>query len=106
MIFKLISGAFFTSSKTVIALVDTDLQLMKKIDPKSDIHPPNFVTSSQDFHIEFVKSLIDMKKVKARIISKKEILRRIGRTGFVHSTQEPPIQNRRVGTYFTVPRYC
>ena len=80
MIFKPIFVAFLTSSKTVIALVDTDLLLMKKIDPKSDIHPPNVVTSSQDFLIEF------------------------GRTGSVLSTWEPPIQNRRVGTYFTVLR--
>ena len=25
------------------------------------MHPPNFVTSSQDFHIEFIKSVINLK---------------------------------------------
>ena len=38
---------------------------------------PNFVTSSQDFHIEFIKSVINLKTssrsdIQARIISKRK----------------------------------
>ena len=53
--------------------------------------------------MEFVKGVIDLKNsqisdIQARVISKREILRRNGRTGVVFSKQEPPIQDGRVGT--------
>ena len=80
-----------------------DLQLMKKVDPKSYART-SFVTSNQDFHIEFPKSVIDLKKfrytsMKARIISKRKFSSRNGRTGVFLSTREPPVQNGRVVTY-------
>ena len=51
--------AFFTNAKTMKAFVGTDLKLMMKMVDKSNACAPNFVISSQDFHIEFVKSVID-----------------------------------------------
>ena len=49
LILKLVPGAFFTSAKTINAFVDTDLLLMMMM-----------VAQSQDFHIKFVKGLIDL----------------------------------------------
>ena len=54
LILKLISGNSFPCNKKVWALVDTDLLFMV-------MHTPNFVNSSQDFHIGFVKIIIDLK---------------------------------------------
>ena len=55
LILKLISGISFPCNKKVCAfLVDTDLLFMV-------MHTPNFVNSSQDFHIRFVKIVIDLK---------------------------------------------
>ena len=73
----------------------------------------NFVNSKQDFHIEFVKSVIGLKNSyisnkQARIISKREISVRNGKTGAVPSKREPPVQNGRVGTYVKIllDYYC
>ena len=53
-------------------------------------HAPNFVTSRQDFYIESRKSVIDLKKVwSTRIILKRVISERNGRTGVVLSKREP-----------------
>ena len=73
-----------------------DLQPMMKMVAKTT-HTPNIFTSSQDFHIEFAKSVIDLKK--ARIISKWEISKRNVRTAAVVSKRVPPVQNKGVGTY-------
>ena len=53
--------AFFTNAKTMKAFVGTDLKLMMKVVDKSNARAPNFVISSQDFYIKFVKSVIDLK---------------------------------------------
>ena len=47
---------------------------------------PNFVTSSQDFHIKFIKNVIELKNlakpdIQNRIISKREISRIKRKTG-------------------------
>ena len=47
-------SASFASAKTIRAFVHTDLRY-------GTTHAPNFATSSQDFHIEFIKSVIDLK---------------------------------------------
>ena len=64
MIFKLVPDAFFANAKTMKAFVDTDLKLvdlrMKMVD-KRKTHESDFVISSQDFHIEFVKTVINLK---------------------------------------------
>ena len=69
-------------------------------------HAPNFVISSQDFHIEFVKSVIDLKNSKVSyiqtgIISKRGISGRSERAGGF-SKREPTLQNGRVGAYRNV----
>ena len=56
MIFKLVLDVFFANAKTICVFLDTDSKLMLKI-----VDASNFFTSSQDFHIEFVKSVIDLK---------------------------------------------
>ena len=43
------------------AFVDTDLKLMMKKTDKSNAHAPNLVIRSQDFHIKFLKGVIDLK---------------------------------------------
>ena len=65
------------------------------------MHAPNFVISSQDFHIEFVKIVTDLKNLQVRIISKREISKRRGSTGAVLSKRKP-VENGRVGTFFLV----
>ena len=61
LIHKLFPGPSFAISKTMISgFIDTDLLLMMKMVAKS-MHPPNFVASSQDFSIKFVKSVIELK---------------------------------------------
>ena len=54
LILKLVSGISFLCNKKFLALVGTDLLLMV-------MHAPNFVNSSQDFQIRFVKIVIDLK---------------------------------------------
>ena len=61
MIFKLVNGTSFTFVKIVRALVDIHLLLMMKMVAESNTQSPNFVTSSQDYHSEFVISGIDLK---------------------------------------------
>ena len=69
------------------------------------MHASNFVTSSQDLYIKFVKSVIDLKNLKnlsffkARIISKQGILGRNRRTAAVLSKRELPVHNKTVGIY-------
>ena len=65
------------------------------------MHAPNSVISSQDFHIEFVKIVTDLKNLQVRIISKREISKRRGSTGAVLSKRKP-VENGRVGTFFLV----
>ena len=47
---------FFSCQKNSCFLIDTDILLMRRA-----MHAANFVTSSQNFHSNFVKSVIDMK---------------------------------------------
>ena len=70
----------------------------------SATHAPNFVISSQGFHIESVKSVINLKNlqisgIQTEIISNREISGRTRRAGAVISKQESIVQNGRVGTY-------
>ena len=62
LIFKLVvmPDTFFANAKTMKAFVDMDLKLMMKMVDKIGTHAPNFIISSQDFHIKFVKSVINL----------------------------------------------
>ena len=73
----------------------------------SATHANNFVISSHGFHIEFIKSVIDLKNsqrsdIQTGIISKREISGRTRRGGAVISKRESIVQNGRVGTYGNV----
>ena len=57
LIIKLVPGCFFAWAETISAFVDLELQLMMV--PRA-MQAPYFATSSPDFHIEFVKSVIDL----------------------------------------------
>ena len=55
------SETFIANAKTMKAFVDTDLTVMMKMVDTSNAHAPNFIIGSQDFHIEFAKTIIDLK---------------------------------------------
>ena len=71
LIFKLVTGTSFAFIKILRVLVNMYLLLMMEMVAESNTHThththkhthtPNFVTSSQDIHSEFVKSGIDLK---------------------------------------------
>ena len=68
------------------------------------MHAANSVTSSQDFHSDCVKSVVNLKifkrfKFLARIFSKRQISGRNGKTRALLSKGEASIKNGIVGTY-------
>ena len=59
LILKLVLGFFFACAKTISPFVDTVHCSWWRWLPRAT-HAPNFVTSSQGSHIEFIKSVIDL----------------------------------------------
>ena len=73
LVFKLVPDATFANTKTISASLDRDLKLIIKTVDRA-MQTPNFIISSQDFHIESVKSVIDLKNsyisdIQTRIVS-------------------------------------
>ena len=62
LILKLVLDTSFAFAKATRALVYTGLLLMIRCWPRAT-HAPNFIISHQDFHIEFVKSVIRLKNL-------------------------------------------
>ena len=103
---KLDSSAYFDCAKAIhvfyfyFYFFGVGLPLRMKIVAESNTHAPNFVNSSQDFLIEYVKSVIHLKTSKIWHLSQDHLKTEISeRNGRMRAQNGSSIQNRRVETF-------